>query len=96
MKRSEQKPTAKSPEIAAAFRSLLLVVAAIFCAETAVMYAIHYVIDSPTGPHLLIDSFILCLILSPILYFFQYRPMLRQLQAQQRLQLKLEKLLTAA
>ncbi len=75
-------------------RSLLLVVAVIFCSEAIIMLFLQKIVVDNRWYEMLIDSFLLCLVVLPTLFFFQYKPLSDQLREKDAFQLKLEKLIT--
>ena len=61
-------------------RILFLMICSIFIGEIVVMILLHFWPSLPMIPEAIIDASVLVLILSPILYFFHYRPISQHFQ----------------
>ncbi|PNU21830.1 hypothetical protein C2E25_00965 [Geothermobacter hydrogeniphilus] len=56
-------------------RLLLMMVLAVFAVETLVMFTLHLIPGLPVVTEAVVDSCLLLLVLSPILYYFHYCPL---------------------
>jgi len=74
--RAEAVTTKASSGYPTPFRTLGIITASIFIAETVVMYLLSHLAPINETAEMFLDSFLLVLLLSPILYFFLLNPIL--------------------
>jgi len=73
------------------FRLLLFMLVLIFLVEGIVMYVVHKL--QPLPPHVegLLDAVFLTVLVAPVLYYFFYRPMVRQIKLSQKAEAALQR-----
>lgn len=62
------------------FRFLIVTIVAIFAAEIAAMIAVYFLKPLPYYQMTLIDAGIMTLLIFPVLYYFSFRPLIRQME----------------
>jgi len=78
-------------------RFFIVLIVAIFAAEAVVMAVLHFFAELHDSPvyKAILDSFLLTVIVSPILYLLFFRPLSQQIRARERIQAQVRKLSTA-
>lgn len=71
----------------------LIVAVSIFVAEATVMLLLSVIPDLSTAPKMIIDSLVLVVLVSPVLYFYIYRPLVLHINERKRADEKREKLI---
>ncbi|MFZ5922244.1 MAG: PAS domain S-box protein [Chloroflexota bacterium] len=74
-------------------RLLLIIIAATFAAELAIMWIISFMTPGSDWVKALIDSFLLVVLTFPVVYFFSFRPMARHIAKRQQAEAALQKTL---
>ena len=74
-KRDDRSETHRSP-----LRLLVITIAAIFAAEVVAMIAVYFIEPLPYHLTTLIDAGIMTVLIFPVLYYFSFRPLIRQMQ----------------
>lgn len=75
----EKEHIRKGLETRAAFRLLLITAGSIFISEALVMVFLSFFVEGASQEQAFIDSFLLVILLLPMLYLFLYRPMNRNI-----------------